>query len=324
MGKCLLTKLNGQIDNDTILKVDELIVHVKKFSGTPTFSTQGFCFRNASEVRIVGDGYFTDKTLSQNLGKVKTSDFERIYISDGNFDIYVRSKYNINMFLTRSTEANGGGSHTNKFFKIDELKYSSKIVHLESDSYLDTGDLASLSGLVNCNVFTLSSPLITGDLASLSGLVNCNVFTLSSPLITGDLASLSGLTKLTSISLFSPLITGDLASLKSVKNTIHLENMNITGDLSHLQTLDVYIYNNIARTYTWSSRPSSSNIMSIGGNLFIENIDKMLQDQSVCQVPDKISNKVISCRGTRTSASDSAIEALQEKGYTVSISSPQQ
>ena len=301
MGKCLLTKLNGQIDNDTILKVDELIVHVKKFSGTPTFSTQGFCFRNASEVRIVGDGYFTDKTLSQNLGKVKTSDFERIYISDGNFDIYVRSKYNINMFLTRSTEANGGGSHTNKFFKIDELKYSSKIVHLESDSYLDTGDLASLSGLVNCNVFTLSSPLITGDLASLSGL-----------------------TKLTSISLFSPLITGDLASLKSVKNTIHLENMNITGDLSHLQTLDVYIYNNIARTYTWSSRPSSSNIMSIGGNLFIENIDKMLQDQSVCQVPDKISNKVISCRGTRTSASDSAIEALQEKGYTVSISSPQQ
>ena len=47
-------------------------------------------------------------------------------------------------------------------------------------------------------------------------------------------------------------------------------------------------------------------------------IDAMLINQAKCQASTS-SNKTISVNGTRTSASDAAIQTLQSKGYTVSV-----
>ena len=49
------------------------------------------------------------------------------------------------------------------------------------------------------------------------------------------------------------------------------------------------------------------------------NIDKMLQDQAQCQADATSLNKSIVAKGTRTSASDDAVQTLQSKGYTVTI-----
>ena len=61
-----------------------------------------------------------------------------------------------------------------------------------------------------------------------------------------------------------------------------------------------------------------------GGNATIDNIDKMLQDQSECQIGFSSNSpawqKTITVKGNRTSASDSAVAKLQEKGYTIIIS----
>ena len=49
----------------------------------------------------------------------------------------------------------------------------------------------------------------------------------------------------------------------------------------------------------------------------------MLQNQAQCQIgftsSDTVYYKTISIVGTRTSASDDAVQALQNKGYTISI-----
>ena len=52
----------------------------------------------------------------------------------------------------------------------------------------------------------------------------------------------------------------------------------------------------------------------------MDNIDKMLQDQAKCQTSSTASvRKIIEVIGTRTSTSDAAVQTLQSKGYTVSI-----
>lgn len=51
-------------------------------------------------------------------------------------------------------------------------------------------------------------------------------------------------------------------------------------------------------------------------------VDKMLINQAICQIGSRGGSswyKVISVTGTRTSASDSAISTLQEKGFTVTV-----
>ena len=75
--------------------------------------------------------------------------------------------------------------------------------------------------------------------------------------------------------------------------------------------------------FTWSTRPTSAKILSIAGPVSLSNIDKMLQDQAQCQVgvPQGYPSwyNIISVSGNRTSASDAAVQTLQNKGYTVTI-----
>ena len=95
------------------------------------------------------------------------------------------------------------------------------------------------------------------------------------------------------------------------------------GDLAVMHPNLCYIDCGSGVTYTWSSRPSSSKIIAIPNKATMNNIDKMLQDQAQCQVgftsSDNTLYKTITVAGTRTSASDEAVTALQSKGYTVSI-----
>ena len=65
MNKCLVTKLNGSCDNTDLLRIGEMRVHFSKVD-SPTASTQGktFAFVKDAQLEIIGDAYFTDKTLS--------------------------------------------------------------------------------------------------------------------------------------------------------------------------------------------------------------------------------------------------------------------
>lgn len=120
----------------------------------------------------------------------------------------------------------------------------------------------------------------------------------------GDLESLKNLTSLRSIQIDETKVTG-------------LDISKTPASVSHLR---------FSTPATWTSRPSSSNIIALEAktnNAKMENIDKMLQDQAQCQVgftsSDGVWMKTIHVYGTRTSASDDAVATLQQKGYTISI-----
>lgn len=140
--------------------------------------------------------------------------------------------------------------------------------------------------------------------------------------VTGNLSSLSAMSGL--VNLTANGIEGDLNSLYGMsKLKIFVSNnSNITGDLARMPaTFYLGQLSANAQTFTWSSRTSPSKIIGIYYGVSVDNVDKLLQDEAGCEAQsDAVPfQRVINLSGTRTSASDGAVETLQEKGYTVSV-----
>ena len=117
MNKCLVTKLAGIVDNDSLMKVGEFSISVNSVK-SPTQKSQSFIIRNSNNcvLRIVGDGYFTDETLAANKGKslaVNAGIQTTVYFSNGDYDIYISDKYSINLAEFYSCSIN-----------LDDFKYS--------------------------------------------------------------------------------------------------------------------------------------------------------------------------------------------------------
>ena len=150
--------------------------------------------------------------------------------------------------------------------------------------------------------------------------------------VSGDIANLKGLTALTRfVATYGDKITLKAADFSEMPN---LRSINIgtggtpyTGKFGDAATLSpelIYLFlGGNSATIEWTVRPSTSKIIGILGSPKLSNIDKMLQDQAQCvtgitsSTPEYL--KTITATGTRTSASDAAVQTLQSKGYTVSI-----
>ena len=309
MNKCLVTKLNGVCPNGRLLKVGEFRLKVSKVP-SPNNKAQGLMLETSAPVKlnILGDGYFTDNSLINNLGKeIDVTGGQNVFFSNGDYDISILDKYKI---CRIQTGANGvafaESDQQNKSFDIDGLKFSKDMISLDTNSNGVSGNLSSLE--------------------SLTKLERINIYGSS---IYGDISALQNLTALTdSLNISNLNIRGDVSALKGMSKIkeIYLQNMSIGGDLSQLpdNTHFVSLRNYKGTGFTWSSRPSSAKIMGIEGDPIILNLDKMLQDLANCAVGfDSESGqwiKTISVRGSRTSASDAAVATLQSKGYTVNIS----
>ena len=103
MNKCFVTKLNGSSNNPELLRLGEMRMKILKVSN-PTEHTQGFSIGvdKAVTLEIVSDGYFTNKTLTENKGKNITLNAETTSIwVNGNSDVEIAilDKYS----LTRIT-----------------------------------------------------------------------------------------------------------------------------------------------------------------------------------------------------------------------------
>lgn len=346
---------------------------------SPNIRTQSFNFKFAKETKleIIGDGYFTDASLSPNKGKtlvIPAGSKTDVYVSNGDFELRILDKYNLK---TISFVANGQiyqkDDVTNKTMDIGSLAYSTLLDEISLSNTNVYGDIAALKKLSKVILFEFSNTKVYGDIANvkecnlirslrlsntqvsgnisvLRNLTELNTFTIANTQVSGDIAVMSGLTKLTSYDVTNTSIWGDISSIQNLSklSSVNFMYTGVTGSVSSLKNLtllkDCYLYagsfsgdlallpascSYISFRYdkgsnlTWSSRSSSSAILSIDGTAKLDNVDKMLQDQANCQVPNSMVQKVISVVGTRTSASDAAVASLQQKGYTVSIAPAQ-
>lgn len=305
MGNCLVTKLKGTVQNSNLLRVGEMRLCVHR-TDNPSSETQRINLNFTEDVKleIIGDGYFTNNTLVSNLGKsliVKANIETLVYVSNGNFEIAILNKYALTKINTKTT------NKKTAIKDIADLKYSSGLKYLATNSVENIGYFSDIKSLTNLSYLAVSDANINGNLSDLKSLTNLTYLIIgnTSNKITGNVSSLKNMTKLNTLVIKNGYVIGDLATLPSTCRSAAFD------------------YHDTNAVFDWSSRPASSKIIAVRGNPKLNNIDKMLQDQANCVVgftsADDASYKKIEVSGTRTSASDAALATLQQKGYTVTI-----
>ena len=334
MNKCLVTKLNGSSNNPKLLRLGEMRMKILKVSN-PTEHTQGFSIgvNKAVTLEIVSDGYFTDKTLTENKGNNITlnTGINDIWVN-GNSDVEIAilDKYSltiINNFYQGEVSSDRYGNNIK--LNISDLKYSTALTSFNLSNTQVSGDIANLKNLNGLNSVDLMNTQVSGDIANLKNLNGLTYLSLSNTQVSGDIANLKNLTALTTVGLYNKQVplTGDIGQLSTLSNCSNIKILysKLTGDLAILPSKCRYVsfQEDKGSVFTWSTRPSTAKIIAIEGNAILTNIDKMLQDQAQCQIgftsSEGVSYKTISVVGSRTSASDDAVASLQQKGYTISI-----
>lgn len=328
MNKCLITKLAGSVDNNSLLKIGEFRIKVSKIDN-PSEKTQGFnlIFKEKVTATILGDGYFTDSTLSENNGKtmeIPGQTNKNIFVSNGDYEISFDSKYPLRTLKVKANSVSGvwPSDVINRSLNLDDLKFSTITEELDIMSPNVYGNLSSLTNMSNIVYLNIESNNVYGDYSNLEGLKKLNNTSLVGNNMKGNTSSISKLDGLV-IGTFQNL-EGDISKLSSLNklNVLYLPTSKVNGDLATLPATFYFISTEGDVSFTWGTRPSTSSIVAISGNPIIDNVDKMLQDQAQCVSTAPSGNvqyKTISVKGTRTSASDAALSTLQGKGYTVIV-----
>lgn len=338
MNKCLVTKLQDVVGNASLPKLGEGRIVVTS-NPIPSAATQKITlqFSEGTDIEIIGDGFFTDSALSINKGKsLHLNQYEStdVYFSNGNYEISFEKYKLVNI------------SSTNVAINLDDVRYASLLSNVSMIGKNIEGDIAAFESKGKLTGINLRSKNVYGDLSALKDDAEMLYLNLLGTGVSGDLSALAGMTKVTVLNLLNTKARGDLSALagmgkledlslsgvygnvENIKNAkmIYFNGSTVSGDISKLPKGTYYLaaVADSGSSFTWTSRPSSNNIIAINAtDVAIDNVDKMLQDQANCLKAYPSSGeswfKTISCKGTRTSASDSAVTELQSKGYTVSV-----
>lgn len=258
MGKCLVTKLNGVVNNNSLLKLGECKALVKSISATGNCQ---FIYSKDADIRVMS-------------GSAKINNNNSLHINGDNN-------------LKEVTFSAQGDSY------IGIGKYGLKqLYYVYPDNSSIRVDLSTIK--FASDLVTFSSYAI-GDISNFATSLNLQTLTLVGDEFYGDIASLNKCTKLTSI----------------------IGSGNIMGDLS---LAPPNLLNLTEGNYTWDNERSSSCPIFKATNVTLDNyVDKALINLAKCQASENVKVKTIDFIGTRTSASDTAISTLQNKGYTVSV-----
>lgn len=101
--ECLVTKLKGTVNDESILKIGEWRIPFRKYnsSGQPTiYIALGKKSNSDMSARIVGDAYFSDSNGTANNGTTinagyDLATFDLYIVANGEFDVIISNKYNI-------------------------------------------------------------------------------------------------------------------------------------------------------------------------------------------------------------------------------------
>lgn len=326
MSRCLITTLKGTVADNDLLKIGEVKIKVSSVDN-PSDKTQGITvkFNKKVTLSIVGNGYFTDKSLEKNKGKtldVVANVNTFVYFSNGDYCISIPDKYSITTLSLFAEESGSDATIQNKALNIDNLEYSSDLEILRVSAENINGDFGSLKNLAKLTSVNMSNVDVYGDISAVKNMSSLASINMENTNVSGNIEAMTGLGKLTRFD-----VSGLNGNLQAIQNSsllnLIIKRGTFYGDIAKLPATLIVLslqYDN-GSTLTWSDRPSTSNMFSIEGSPSIQNIDKMLQDMAACKVPTNGTPevKIISATGTRTSASDDAVQTIKSRGYTVSI-----
>lgn len=309
MGNCLVTRLNGIVANESLLHVGEMVVEVEDAKANSVlfnvFKGSVSCDRSFMlGTRTVNAN--EKISLVNEWGEIKSVDA-------GSYRFHFFDKYSIYGFIQKASKASYNG--------LCFLKDANEISVNASD-YFDISNIASSIKLKN---LTLDGE-VSGDISCLSSLTALTSLVLGGKTY-GDISNIRSKLSLISLRIKTSKISFSSDKLKefsALRSFIYEGRTAIDfGDIATLGSDFSYIDLDAQAKIKWTTRNSPAKIIGINNSPLLDNIDKMLQDQAKCvtgitsSTPSWMKN--ITAKGTRTSASDAAVQTLQSKGYTVSI-----
>lgn len=221
---CLLSKLNGEVDNASLPKVGELILHVD--NQLPSFKSTN-CFRiwpdvnTPITVEVIGDGLLSSDSNGSDTFTSRTFQTASVksyflYVSPGSYDVRFSNKYAMSMDYVSACCTNDisdffyiQGTHQVSF----GVRSTSAIGNAKITGSLS--DVAKLKQDINGLEFSYCVNM-TGDLSDLLNLDASKIRTLvfnSSTNLTGNIEVLAYFTSLTSLQVSNKSLTGDIKNL---------------------------------------------------------------------------------------------------------------
>lgn len=310
MGKCLITKLSGVVQNEDLLKIGELEIVLKGNSSSgkriPSFQFTEVTVIKAINGLISGSSV-NNGNKAQELNISKSGDMS--CFADGEVRLRVENKYNLVSLYEEDNDA-------------------------FADLEIDLADLKYCKSLTKLNIGFKKT--VKGSLEDIKDLPITDIYL--NPETPSDLANVKGWT-LTShapegVSLNN--VFGDISNIhtsfaSNIKLTVKgAEGKSIYGDLGKLgDKIQIFVSNgntNMSENFTWSSssvRPSSYSFLPLYNVRFAtgKDVDNYLINVANCNfdsVHDK--NIIIFCtNGTRSSASDTALATIKSNRYSVSL-----
>lgn len=235
MKKCLVTKLNGVVNNPDLIKLDELVITLNA-----TKVGAWLCV-TASDNASAGISVKFNKTVSYGTGnnpEENKTDITEVTINPGiipfffaketgTIKVSISSKFNIALLSTSS--ATGSGM---EIVDVKGFSYLSDLKTIENkDGNLNIGTLSGFK--------SLSKVLLNKGEGLLKSFTNCPLkeLILTSSNIVGTLSDLVNIPTLTTLNfMYSKYITGnisDLSSLTSLKE-LSVVDTNLTGTIESL------------------------------------------------------------------------------------------
>ena len=356
MNKCFITKLPSSVDNDNLPVLGQLRINWLKQSNLTNNNDRYVELATNDSITVkVSGAHFTDSTLTSNLGNIKTITAAdgnvSLYISnDVDAILTIDNKYSLTKLnFTKDTLRNNVRL---LYFDINDIKYCTALTYLGLSDTQVTGNIDAVSNLINLKWLNTNNTKINGNISAVSNLVNLNYLKLSSTQVTGDINAVSNLTVLTYLGLNNTQISGDISAVSNLTNlselyimntqvsgdiaslskltkltgVLQLQLLSITGDMSKLPANINCIYNQnrpINTNFTWTAKGrQNATLLAMQDNIPFDTVsmDNMFIDQATCTYKPIESNpltKIISVKGTRTSASDAAVAAIQNMGVTI-------
>ena len=282
-----------------------------------------------------------------------------VYVSNNDIEVAILDKYAITLTKLKSNNTSFNidslkystyatelyFSNTNTSGDIANLKNLTTLTYISMSNTNVSGDISNLKNLTALTTLNMSNTNVSGDISNLKNLTALTSYSLFNTNTSGDIANLNGLTALTVLSLGNTQVGGDISNLKNLTalTTLNMSNTNVSGDISNLKNLtklnsiefknvtgltgdmgtlpdSILFFVGGKGNFTWNTS-SRTYILATEG-IICDKIDDMLNDMATKTAKfagEQVWYKTISLIGTRTSASDAAVQTLQSKGYTVSI-----
>ena len=311
MNKCFITKLPSSVDNDNLPVLGQLRINWLKQDNLTNNNARviGLATNDNIVVKVSG-AHLTDNTLASNLGNTKTitaaDGLVWLYVSnDADATLTIDNKYALTHI--KVVKQNSENSLVRSiYFDIEDIKYCTNLTYLDLNNTQVSGDISALSKLTSLTTLSLSVTQVSGDISALSKLTSLTILGLNNTQVSGDIDNLAGLTKLTSLeNLGYTALTGDMSKIPAGVNFISQAGRKVTTNF----------------TWTANGRQNATLLaMEESVPFNTASMDNMLIDQATCTLKTNNSmpwTKTISVSGTRTSASDAAVAAIQNKGVTI-------